>query len=517
MVSTNAAISGPHYLFRQMVFGGVILLAVVSPTIGMPTPENPLAPQSLPGGFEKAGSPIMIPKHDFQFTDHRPGGQQSPFKKEQRSAEARRIEQMLLDINAWEEPEVQKQYRRYRRGLDRNREKARIWLLEYIEDYKALAMRLDDPLMPYARAEQISNHRGIHLLDQAYNQFPMYINPEQDFVLTGMVVGKPGTGKSTAAFNVLRQSNGALLVFDPKGSWRYRARALRAKYIPPDQVVFDFNKPDNSHVTWETWLFALTEGLAQASGLQYGLDPLLQASQMALRQKQDYEEHRSGVPVPLSLKDVAICLPLIESKRGRQLDYLNSAQTAVNLILGPNRMFEARIGLPMEELLHGRYIIDVTSANVWQCRFLGLFVFLYIFYKSFGQPELNRTKHLTVIDDASKFVSKPESLFGGGSSSSAWQHLLKGLRSTGHGWLFVDQTVRSIADDIRQLANFWCVTSDLGDAHNHTEMASAMGLSAEESQIFLRLQDTRECICYCPHYHPRPIHGFIPEIRFESE
>ena len=418
---------------------------------------------------------------------------------------------LLEEYNLSRQPNVQKQLRLARLGSQYSQQRARFWLAKQIINYQQTARQLGDPYMPYATVEQIGNHkRGIHILDQAYNEIPMHIDPVDDFVMAGLILGTPGGGKSSAAFVLARQFPRPILILDPKNAWRHWASALSAKIIEPQYLNLDLDKPENSNISEEDYLFAEMQAIAQITGLQYGLDPLVAACKLALEQKRRYQ-CQWNTHTPLCLKDIALCLPLTGFKGPRRADYLASAQTALNLILGPKETFAStRQGLPLERILQGNYIIPCHHLNSWQCRYLAIHLMHFLHFRSLGQPEKTSTHNLLIIDDASNFISKPESVFGSGSSISPYHYLLKTLRSSGAGWIFLDQTPMTIAEDIRQLCNFWLITGSITNTRNHAEVASALSLTPAQAQ-YLGYMQKQECIAYCPYYYPRPVHGRIPD------
>ena len=433
------------------------------------------------------------------------------FKTQRLRPDLDELEEPLQACNLLQQPQVQKQLRLARYGSSYSQDRAQFWLAKQVFDYQQTARRLNDPYMPYATVEQIANRgRGIHILDQAHNQVPMYMNPADDFVLAGLILGKPQGGKTSAAYILAKQFPGPILTLDPKNAWRHWAAELSAKIIERDYCFPDLRKPQNPNVSEEDWLFAEMEAIAHVTGLQYGLDPLFEASKIALIQKKEYQS-QWGVATPLCLKDIALCLPLTGFKGSRRSDYLASAQTALNLIIGPNEIFATREGLPMEKIFQDNYIIPCHHLNSWQCRYLGIHLMNYLHFDSLGQPEQTSTRNLLIIDDASRFISKPQSVFGTGSSISPWHSLLKTIRSSGAGWMFLDQIPTTIAEDIRQLCNFWLITGSITDARNHSEVASALSLTPPQAQYLGYLQ-TRECVAYCPQYYPRAIHGQIPDL-----
>ena len=151
--------------------------------------------------------------------------------------------------------------------------------------------------------------------------------------------------------------------------------------------------------------------------------------------------------------------------------------------------------------------------NSVQARFLGLYLFLYMRYSA-RHCETTQLRHLTVIDDASKFLCKSDSAFGSGPKFGPWMHILKTLRSSGYGAIFIDQLPESVLDDVKQLCHFWLVVGSIQGRGNQNEVAAAMSLTPAQKEMLGRLQ-TRECVCFCPAgtpRHPFPIHGYIPEV-----
>ena len=437
--------------------------------------------------------------------------QLSRFKRLRQDPMLLKLELALRQINKWNDPTVQQQMRLAAFGSERGRTKAIARLVSVIEEYKARTVACQDPYMPYADKDQIGNSgRGIHILDQANSGFPLNLD-EDIWLLGGLVLGRQGGGKSSAVAHILSQISKPILIIDPKDTWRFRAAALRAQVI--EVISLDLSPP--SGVDWEEWLFKVMEAVAQTTGVQFGLDLLVEASQIALRQRQQYME-RTGETTSLCLKDLRLALPLCNSPRGKRADYRTSAETALSLLIGSEkcRLFATRRGIPLEQILRGRYIMPCPFLSSLQSRFFGLYLFLYMRYAAHGSSETTSLRHLTVIDDASQFITKTSGTFGSGPRFGPWMHTLKVLRSSGYGAMFIDQLPESVLDDVKQLCHFWLVVGGIQGRGNHNEVAAAMSLTQPQKEMLGRLQ-TRECICFCPAGHPQrpfPIHGFIPPV-----
>lgn len=142
---------------------------------------------------------------------------------------------------------------------------------------------------------------------------------------------------------------------------------------------------------------------------------------------------------------------------------------------------------------------------------IGWHILHYEYYRSFKLPETTQLRGVIVFDDSSKFISRPDNIFGSGSKTSSYLHLLSTLRSTGRSVILIDQLVKPICDDVKQLCNNWLVVGGMRGTHSQNEIASAMSLTFKQAQMLGKLQ-TREAVCFCPKLYPRPIHGFIPVV-----
>lgn len=434
----------------------------------------------------------------------------SRFKTMRHDPELLQLERALRGINKWDDPQVQKQWRLARFGTEVGRERAFCNLKSLIEDYRAETVANQDPYMPYATAEQISNNgQGIRILKQENNKY--HLNIDKDILLLcGLALGRQGGGKSSAIANILMQIAQPILIIDPKDTWRHRAALLNARVL--ELTSLDLTPPPG--VTWEDWLFKVMEAVAQVTGVQFGLDLLIEASQIALRQREQYIAS-TGNDTSLCLKDIKLALSLCHWPKGKRANYRTSAETALSLLIGSEKsqLFAARRGLPLDQILNGRYIMPTPYLNGVQSRFLGLYIFLYMRYSAQNR-ETTHLRHLTVIDDASQFLAKPSGVFGSGPRFGPWMHLLKVLRSSGYGAIFIDQLPESVLDDVKQLCHFWLVVGSIQGRGNQNEVAAAMSLNQAQKEMLGRLQ-SRECVCFCPAGHPKhpfPIHGHIPHV-----
>lgn len=328
------------------------------------------------------------------------------------------------------------------------------------------------------------------------------------YALEWLVIGPQFSGKSTAVYYQLLQMNVPTLIFDPKNSWQYRASALGCKVIPPEFLSFCIDELRN--VDFRIMLFSIMEGIAQTTGLQYGLSLLNEASDIAIAQKQRYEE-ATGKKARLCLKDIYLALDLCDASDVKRKQYKEAAKTALDLVIGRNNLFATRGGLSIDELLNGNYILPCQYLSATQSRFLCWHILNYIQFKSLNLPESTQLNGLIVIDDASKFISRPDTVFGSSSKTGNLMHILSILRKTGRGVIFVDQLVEPVCDDVKQLCNNWLIVGGMRGTHNQNEIASAMGLTVDQAEMLGRLRQ-QEAVVYCPSTIPQAIHGFIPFV-----
>ena len=451
--------------------------------------------------------PMRNIKRDFDFSVPDPNSKLQRFKTLRRDPQLLDIRQKLMEANLWENPAVQNKFWLGQVGTDATRRRIRIELLQLIEQHKELCMVLDDTFMPYATADQISNSgASIHILDQANNRIPLYADP-YSYCLLWLVLGPQGSGKSSAVFYQLRQIRVPVQILDPKGTWEFRAAQLQAAVITPEHLRFDF---DYSDALLPLYLHSVIEGVAYATGLQYGLSPLFEACDIAMEQRRRYIE-KTAERTPLCLKDIRLALDLCDTKNAKRAQYVESARTALDVLLGRNDLFATRSGLPLDSLFAGNYILQCRHLTTTQSRFLGWFLLNYLYFKSLGEPETTQLKSLIVFDDASRYISRPDNIFSSGPATSVLLHPLSVLRSSGRGAIFVDQLVEPICDDVKQLCNSWLVVGGMRNTRNQSEVASAMGLSQDQAAMLGRLQ-CREAVCFCPTTFPYAVHGFIPEV-----
>jgi hypothetical protein len=417
------------------------------------------------------------------------------------------LEQRLRAINCWEASVTQYWYRLAQFGTAPTRLKAKAHLQQILSDYAVALMRSGDPYMPYATAEQISNGGcGVHILDQVGNGIPFFAS-EYSYNLLWLVLGQQGGGKSSALYYQASQLHVPLLALDPKGTWEYRAAQLGAVVVPPAYLRFDLAFSED---LLPLYLHAVAEGIALCTGLQYGLSCLYETIDVASAQLQRYAG-QTGEGTSLCLKDLQQAIFLCDTRNPKRAQYFEAARTALDLLVGKNELFSTRSGLPLDALFAGRYIIPCWHLSTVQCRFLAWFLLNNLQFRSLHLPETTELKSLILVDDASRFISRPDSVFGSGSHTSAYLHLLSILRSTGRGCIFVDQTVEPICDDVKQLCNNWLIVGGIRGAKNQAEVAGAISLSKEQAAMLGKLK-SREAVCFCPTTYTKAIHGTIPEV-----
>ncbi len=444
---------------------------------------------------------------NYSFQNPDPNSRLYRFKSLRYDPEMEELKQVLKAINKWETRKIQKLYRRAKKGTARGSQQAVIQLLKIIEDYKVEHMEADDPYMPHATAEQISNNRqGIHVCNQTGDGIPM--SPDADeFQLNTLVIGPPKAGKSSAIFYGLSQMLFLpILILDIKNIWRHRAQALNAKVIQPPFHI-DLEPPYG--ITWYDWIFSVLDGLALITGLQYGVVPFIEAAKIALQQREKYINHTQS-NTSLSLMDIYHALDFVNTSRFKR-DYILSCKTALQLIIGPNELFSAREGLPLNEIFTGRYIIECCYLSMIQCRFLAFYFLNYLLQASYHCLESSHLKGIIFIDDSSSFINRPDNAFGSAPSTGFWGHILSKLRGAGRGLIFADQLVDPIFDDVKQLCTNWIIVGGLRDTQNYNEVMSAMNLTRDQADYIGKMKP-RECIAYFPNLYPKPIHGVIPFV-----
>lgn len=411
----------------------------------------------------------------------------------------------LRELNRLHLPQVEKELKRAKSGTDKGMRSATQWLKNYIHLCKTELIKTDDPFSPYATPDQI-DYGNIHILNQHFNN-AAYNVIQHSFLYNGLILGRPKGGKSSAAYYILSQLNCPFLILDPKNMWRHRAANLNAKVIEPP-FSLDITLPEN--VEWDEFLFGVMEGIAQITGLQYGLVPFFEAGRIALRQREEYNS-RTGENTSVCIQDIYAALPLTGYQKIKGGNYLASAQTALQLILQPNNVFSTRQGLAIQEILNGRFIIDCHKLSAMQSRFLVFYLLKYILCSSYHQLESTSLKRLVAIDDSTSFINQPVSAFGTSPKTSFWMDLLSKLRGSGTGLLCIDQLIEPIFEDVKQLTSWWLVVGGLQDTHHFQEISSTMQLTQEQAGYLSKLQ-SQHAVAYFPNHYPQPVYGVIPEV-----
>ena len=447
---------------------------------------------------------MILDQNNYNFQNPDPNGQLSQFKSLRYDPEMERLKLALIAINKWEIHQIQNLYRRAKKGTARGSQQAVFQLLKIIEDYKVEHMESADPFIPHATAEQISNNRrGVHILDQAGNGIPMYVD-EDNFLFITLTLGRVNGGKSSAIFNILRQISVNKLILDPKNIWHLRAEALNAQTVFwPYSVALEIPPT----VEAMEGLFLMLEGISAICGLQYGIVPMSESAKLCREQVKKYIA-QTGKNTTICLQDIYHALNLIDLK-GIKRDYLASCKAALMLLVGPNNLFATRNGLPISEIYNGNYILPTHRCSRLQSQALYLYFISYKLIDSYEALESTHLESIIVIDDSSSYISKSENSFGSGYKNSYASHATKKLRGSGQGQIFVNQDLISVYDDIKSASVNKIIVGGLDEISN--EIATMMNLT-EEQVKYLPQMKPRECIAYFPKHYPKAVHGFIPEV-----
>jgi hypothetical protein len=449
---------------------------------------------------------MCFSEQDYNFQNPDPNWQSNKFKSLRYDPRLAELKQSLMAINLWERQKVQRLFRRAQKGTERGSQKAVNELLQIVEQYKQEHMQTEgSAFMPYALEHQISNnHQGIHVLDQAGNGIPMYVDQDV-FLLNTLVIGRVGGGKSSAAFNILQQMTVSRLILDPKNIWYLRAEALCAQIILwPYSVALEIPKS----IDLADGLFSMLEGIAAITGLQYGVVPLSKARKLCVTQLNDFVS-QTGKNGTICLQDIQHALNLI-GLDGIKRDYLASCKAALMLLTEPNSLFATRKGVPVSELLNGDFILPCHRLSLYQSRAIAFYLLNYQLIDSYESLESTHLKSIILIDDSSFFISKPENSFGSGPKTSYLTHVIRKLRGSGRGCIFVDHHVESIFEDIKSLSANWMVVGGLSST-NASEIEGMLNLTKDQVNYLARMKP-RECIAYFPSQYPRPVHGLVPEV-----
>lgn len=317
---------------------------------------------------------------------------------------------------------------------------------------------------------------GIYLDEKGSQNNPAQFEVQQ-FAKHGLIVGVPGSGKTTAMFNILYQlwSNTdpdkriPFIVLEPA---KTEYRALKALDIfKDDMLVFSLGDEDTSPfrfnpmevipgIRLESHISKLQACFTGAFDL---FDPLPifleQAIRRTYREKGWYDDSRGGdigLETP-TLSDLCRNAEYIVAHSGfdskMRSDFQASLLERLNSLRrgSKGRMLDTKTSIPIEDLMGRPVILELDSLNGDEKSLIMMFLLSYVYEvckanRRSGSP----LKHMLLVEEAHNLIGAQ----GKGSDNRAnpkeqtielFVNMLAEMRALGQGILIADQLPTAIA------------------------------------------------------------------------
>lgn len=312
-------------------------------------------------------------------------------------------------------------------------------------------------------------------LDEAENDKVAQFDSQQ-FAKHGLIVGVPGSGKTTAMFNILYQlwavqdeQKIPFIILEPAKT-EYRALKTLPEF-KDDLLVFTLGDEGVSPFRFnpmevlpgikiETHISKLQACFVGAFDL---FDPLPifleQAIRRTYQEKGWYDDSVGGDPgleTP-TLSDLCRNAEYIISRSGfdtkMRSDFQASLLERLNSLRrgSKGRMLDTPHTIPMEELMGRPIVLELDSLNGDEKSLLMMFLLTYVFeYCKVQRKSGSPLKHMLLVEEAHNLIPAQ----GGGSDSRAnpkgqtielFVNMLAEMRALGEGILIADQLPTAIA------------------------------------------------------------------------
>jgi type IV secretory pathway VirB4 component len=349
---------------------------------------------------------------------------------------------------------------------------------------KVLDNYADEIRLPPPTPEQTSGDYQLGLViypDKPYSVFGLR---EEEFCKHVMITGMTGTGKTTAALQIikeLKKHDKRFLVFD----WQQEYKKLRKLEQFKDLKVlrvgkdstFRFNPlipPKGTDV--EEWLAKLVDVINHAYLGSYGTEYVLRGSIIKAYQQMKTLEGSNEFPtfklVKQHLKKNFF--------RGRMEMWNQTGMRILESLTyegGLGQVLNAEAKTNLKELLKNDVIIELDALSSDDKKFLteALLLWIYEFRKNQGEtPDL---RHAIIIEEAHNILSKKKEKTEGGET--IMETTLRMIRKFGEAVIVIDQEPSKLSESIKANTNTK-ITFTLGNGKDIFDMATSMEISQEQ-------------------------------------
>ena len=331
----------------------------------------------------------------------------------------------------------------------------------------------------------------------------------QQFAKHGLIVGVPGSGKTTAMFSILHQlwdsppeERIPFIVLEPAKT-EYRAlKGLPA--FADDMLVFTLGDEDTSPFRFNPFEvlpgIRLENHISRLQACFVGafdlFDPLPIFLEQAIRrtylEQGWYDDSRGGEPglITPTLTDLVRNAEWIVEHSGfdpkMKSDFKASLLERLNSLRrgSKGRMLDCRHSIPMDDLMGRPVVLELDNLNGDEKSLIMMFLLSYVFeYCKSRRTSGSPLKHLLVVEEAHNLISSQQ-----GETSRAnpraqtielFVNMLAEMRALGQGILIADQLPTAIAPQAVKQTNLKLLMR-VTARDDREEIGSTMDLDDEQ-------------------------------------
>jgi len=385
---------------------------------------------------------------------------------------------------------------------------------------KVLDQYKDEVRLPPPLPEETIGEYQLGLVIYPERPYSVFGLREDEFCKHVMITGMTGTGKTTAALQIikeLKRHDKRFLVFD----WQKEYKKLKRLGQFEDLWVlkvgkdssFRFNPlipPKGTDVG--EWLAKLVDVINHAYlgsyGTEYILRDLLVKAYKHTKTLEEGKEYPTFKLVKEYLKKNFF--------KGR-MEWWN--QTAIRILesltyeggLGPVLNTEKRTNL--KELLKQDVIIELDALSHDDKKFLTEALLLWIYEFRKNQGETSEFRHALIIEEAHNILSKKKEKTEGGET--IMETTLRMIRKFGEGVIVIDQEPSKLSESIKANTNTK-ITFTLGNGKDIGDISKSLELSREQEK-YLDLLKVGHAIVKVKGRIENPVMVYFPKFEKGKE
>ena len=349
--------------------------------------------------------------------------------------------------------------------------------------------------------------------DKPYSIFGLR---EDEFCKHIMITGMTGTGKTTAAIQILkelRKQNKNFMVFDWQREYKKLKKLEEFKDLRALRVEtngFKFNPlipPKGTDV--REWTAKLVDVIDHAYlgsyGTEYILRDILIKAYKHTKTLEGSEEYPTFKLVKEYLKKNFF--------KGR-MEWWN--QTAMRILdnltyeggLGPVLNTEKKTNL--KELLKSDVILELDALSNDDKKFLTEALLLWIYEFRKNQGETSEFKHAIIIEEAHNILSKKKEKTEGGET--IMESTLRMIRKFGESIIVIDQEPNKLSESIKANTNTK-ITFSLGNGKDIWDISTSMELT-EEQRKYIDLLKVGHAVVKVKGRIEKPVLVYFPRFEY---